>query len=585
MASLKRSLDKRHGLLCDLETPSCILEEIARSLRINADIKRMASEETYRAKVLATISSSKVPVVQAPYSDTDLSYIALFLNPDNSVDWDEESLLQAFDWVWSVRDNLALLEGYDQGYPTPTKIKSASPVYVYRYLLSLGVRTRYDTSFTEMVSVLQAQNYRSDYLYLNVCTLLAVAEKTTLMMLYAQLSKENLQSKPLEPALLSNAFKSLDNKAYRFQPRTNEEAVAAAALHFRKDISTFRVPLLAYCELANGCFTTDAYARKLLQIEKNIYDLSERFNPNFPVYVYTEGELKDMCTRLGLMRSEKMNRNYNQLLSHYMVDNFHLGPVPGVSLETPIQMQELADYPKESIVTYGSYGSSFVAYTVEELKYTFESNDYFCDPLGGIYSKEAIKTLDTFANRLKRDKHWEELKKIIYVLKKKSNDLNFQKQCFLDHYLTLSEKDQARTRELLLDLLNFGLVSRGWQEGQPWPIRHVPEYDTEEVAMHARDVLDRLRKKVNLNNPVDKAVMQLPLLRVMPKTHAIDFNRDVEHGFTVWQKLEMNWYSKKSMSCIRTSSSFTLATAYTFLNTVGVVVNQEEEFQRMKIVL
>ena len=65
----------------------------------------------------------------------------------------------------------------------------------------------------------------------------------------------------------------------------------------------------------------------------------------------------------------------------------------------------------------------------------------------------------------------------------------------------------------------------------------------------------------------------------------IILNKEPKHGSTVGQKLDAIWEVKGNESCIRTSSGFILATAYTFLSTLKVSVQQEEDFQRIKIVL
>lgn len=577
---MERSLDKRFGLHFDLETPACVILEIAWSLGIDADEQKLNMNEVYRTSVLITINKTDAYTARYPFCN-DLGHIALFLNPDDNIEWDEPLLLKSFEYTWALQNDINKIDTYTYGYPTPMRVKSASSVYIYRYLIAQGIRTRYDLKENDLIDLLNGFNYKQDYLYTNVCAFLALSDKATLISLYATL-KGSTKRQKLNTKLLEEAF---ERNEYYSQPKSNEEAVVLAAKLFRKDISSFPVPILAYCELINGQFTTSDYERALLRVNDCIYDLSERFNPVFPIQIYLESELKQMCDAIGRMKYTRVKRNYESLAAYYLEDHFHSGIIPGVPLETSIQNENITECDVKNIVTYGSYGSSFTAYTVEELIYMFESNNYFYNPSGGIYGKGAIQSLELIAKRLKHRKLWDQLFTLIGLLKQRTGNLNFCKKTFQSYYDSLDCNGKLLVESRLRMIMKLGLTFRGWKEGDVWPIRKAPSYDTDEVVVTAAILLKKFLDSLDLEDQIDKEVLSLPLIKVEPKTHVLMINNDPEDGLTLMERLEIIKENKKGASCIRTSSSYLLATAYTFLDALQLPIQQEKDFQRIKITL
>jgi hypothetical protein len=578
---MKRSLDKRIKLTFDLETPACVLLEAAWSLGINADENLIKTNEMYRSSVLATMKKLEPRFVAEPYSESDLSYIALFVNPNGDIEWEEETLIKAFDYTYRLHEHINTIESYTYGYPTPKNTKSASSVYLYRYLISKNIRTRYDYTMNDMIKIVDGFNYKRDYLYTNVCAQLALCDRNTLVQLFGSLRPDLSNKKPNEKKL-KEAFDC--SKHYK-QPKSNEEAIVLAATEFRKDISSFPVPTLAYFELVNSQFSSSPYERKLLNVNEHIYDIGSRFNPSFPMQVYLAEELKMMCDQVGVKKYTKMERNYEQLVSYYLVDTFHYGIIPGVPLETPIQNEDITNYDFKNIVSYGSFGGSFVAYTVEELVYMFEANDFFYDPIGGIYTADAIRSLELIAKRMKHRTLWKQLLAIMQLLKRKANDIEFHKESFSSYYNGLPAPSQLRLKQNLKGVMKLGLIFRGWKKGQTWPINWVPSYDTIEASFAAVAPLRKFLDKIDLNNDVDKKLFGLPLIKVEAKTHTLIMNNDISDGLTLGQRLKIVEERKELASCIRTSSSYLLATSFVFLKAIKVPIQQESDFQRIKIAL
>src|SRR4030043_1840205 len=158
-----RELDKLEGITLSLETPSFVLQEIAISRGIIVS-EEVNTNEVYRSKVFASIKNVKSYSISYPYTETDLSKIALFLNPNEDVEWDEDTLVSAFLWTCKVSRNIELVETLSYGYPVPNNTKSVSHLYLYRYLVGKNIKLKHNTTKQELERIAKYLKFSDEYL-------------------------------------------------------------------------------------------------------------------------------------------------------------------------------------------------------------------------------------------------------------------------------------------------------------------------------------------------------------------------------------------------------------------------------------
>lgn len=584
-----RFLDKLEGVQLTLETPSCILAEIAESRGIMVDENKISSDEIYRSNVFSTIKNSKANHVSFPYSDDDLEKIALYLNPSQEIDWDERSLLSGLNWVTKISRNISLVATSEHQFPTPEKTNSVSHLYVYRYLVSMGIRLRHDTKKEEMSRVCKYLHISSDYMIGFIQSRIPLLSREELAFLSSTLDVNRKYPK-VELLKVNNIIQEGPSKQH-YQPRTPEEAIAIAAKNYSMDISSFEDPLFIYMKLGYGEFPLDDYSSKLSDVFKNSYEIGINFNPFFPSSVYTSESMKKLCMKDGLRKTNSIEMNYEQLQVSFFVKRFHLGIIPGSPLETMINLDSISDTDKSLFLTYGSSITSWSTYTVAELRGIFQEHKCFYDPIDGIFEKEAILSLVELSRKMSSKsmlkssikREWESLYRLVIELKEAVNDIKKYCRDLSEFYLKQTPEKKDRMKKILRDILHLGLYARGLRNlSECWPIWEVPPSDSDLSKKISGEKLYELMMYVNAD---DSKVLLLPLLKVEAKSHTIHINHDYTKGLTIGDRLKI--MSEGNMgsgeSCIRTTSSYLLASGYTYLSALGETF--EQDFSKIKIVL
>lgn len=578
-------LDKRVGIPISLETPCCVLVEIALSLKMRVREERLLRDEEYRVSVLRALRQAEPYALQEEFSDEDLAHIALFVNPGEH-EWDLDQLLEAFTWIESIMERPKLVRSNSVGYPTPVKPYSSSVAHVYRYLVAKSIHVSPNSSEEEIFAVLAGLDLRQDFLFNQTVVYLASLRKKEIAEFYRLITSRTRKPQPIHwEHVQATVIKYKSGNRQCLYPSSNEDAVAAAAVCFGKDVGSFRFPIETYWELVQGVFPTDAYAKRLLATNDTVYDLRKNFNPNFPIELYEDEVLRAQCMDLGLLRYAQPERNYHLLVAYHITNNFHYGLKVSVSLETPMRNVDLSTESAAQIITYGSFGSRFTAYTVKELCSTFQTNEYFYDLHEGICSSDSIAQLEVMCRKMIRNPSWKKLLGVIAIVKKKMVDIKLHQDEFFAWYRALTDSEQKQSEELLREVLRIGLRFRNWQPGEPWPISEVPPYDSNTCAFNTADELDLLVEKLSVKDKVVEKIASLRLIYVEAKTQTLLLVNLYREGRDILQRLIIAQERVHYDSCIRLTSTRLIATAYVFLSAIGAELHQKDEFKRIEITI
>lgn len=578
-------LDKRHDILIDIQTPSCVLTEIAFSLKIKVNELRLVTDHEYHVQALRAVRQAKPYELSDEYTDDDLSHIALFVNP-NENEWDLDELLEAFTWIESIMKSPRLVRTGALGYPIPSKPRSSSAVYVYRYLTSKGLKLSLRSTESEMFELLSNFDLQRDYLFNSALCHFSSLTRKEIAAFRQMIINTQRVAKPLKWSQVRDNVIDLKNGRFSsLHPTSNEAAVAITAVRLNKDISSFKFPIAVYWELIQGLFPTSSYSKDLLEANETIYDFDKNFNPNFPIEAYSDQSLRKLCIDLGILYYTKMSRNYEQLISYHIANNFHHGLKVGVSLESPILLADLSSTPSAEIITFGSFESRFTSYTVEELTSTFQTNEYFYDLYDGICSSESIAQLEVMCRKMIRKRPWKQLLETISIVKKKMNDLKFHKDEFVSWYNSLADVEQKQAKDLLYEVLHLGLRFRNWLPGKKWPVSEVPGYDSNEVAFITAPNVEEVVSSLSRSDHISQKISSLRLIYVEAITHSLLVVNLHNEGLNVLQRLKIVQERNHYQSCIRLTSTRLIATSYTFLSAIKAELEQEDEFQKIEITI
>jgi hypothetical protein len=131
--------------------PSCVVYEISQSLGINVNINMLDSLE-YRSRITATMATIKSTSVTPPYSKEDLQKIALYVNPDKTIGWNQSSLRDVLSRMEKkyTPDNVPPGLGLLIGNPTPERPDSVCLSTLYSWVNMLGGNTNYSIPSHEL---------------------------------------------------------------------------------------------------------------------------------------------------------------------------------------------------------------------------------------------------------------------------------------------------------------------------------------------------------------------------------------------------------------------------------------------------
>lgn len=273
--------------------PVFVIEFIAKSLGIRYNYESLDWKKdeikikTLTDSILLTLEEEDMVIHNI---ETHLRDIALFVNPESSVQWKKRTILM--DSFWSIHNftpKIPLKENEVFGYKTEATPYAIDPMMTYLIAYHYGIPMNRDTQLESIQREIINYSVQLTPLRINIITKLTRMSRRGLI---------DIKNKflPESPTDTSNNFPCI------LYPLTNSEAIERCAKDYRWDISLSRDPISEYIELdrvANDkyCPIDDEW-RKVFDVNRQYFHLDFRYIKKFD-HLYTENIKKGLIYRNG----------------------------------------------------------------------------------------------------------------------------------------------------------------------------------------------------------------------------------------------------------------------------------------------
>ena len=593
-----------------LNTPSCVIIDVALSRSIILDIKNL-SEVNYRSDVIRTINNIPPHIVNLPVSNVDLPKLAQYLNPDPNVNWTKSTLLSCFTHVMNLSKSTSVpqLEDLNKvriGDPEPNIFKT--PIFIlYKWTLILGGIPTHSMTPENILNYIVLLKSSRSVLISKLFNLLVKDNKTI------ALSLINSTNSEIDPTALGRIPSEEVTRYYSTSqkvvlqspiPLTKIDAVVSAA---GKDLDlTYSDSILQdyYSMFLNGNLQVfySIHMNNVIKLNPLAYNLKHTFNPIFPASFYELSTLTKIAAveNIEIPAPTTKNYVYQELSTSILVDTFYSSARHGIlNFTTSISLTDILDEDDSPIVYYGHI-ESFTPFTVAELCNYFDSEDGFVLPARSrsiVLSKESMdklkfiinlnlrklrqKTTTLFAhlnqtnvNNRKELKHiheWNELSRIISLVETRQVDINSRKIYISKLYTQMESRGKEESKSMVSKILQLGLFMRGWDGiSKVLPIAVVPKYDFDVVEARASIKLVEFMEYCK-GLKIANVILGLPLIGYKNGSYEININKT--KGLTVGDRLKIVMEGKHGgniNACMRMSSNYMLYSACFYMISIDV---------------
>lgn len=602
-------------------TPIIVLQEIADAHGISYNINYF-SDESYIRQTIQEIHRHKVVTVQPPYTTEHYRYIARFINPKSS--WHIQTLNIAFLFIQRYMGEYyeIPLELDQLGPQTPEHPQSLNACILYKLCRYYQINTYPHMTLEDMAIAIRLLSQPISILTDILNSHMETYSKSTLINMLIS-SNNCMDRKPLieffphytvpsdnpeevtsESLVDDSEFTHEDLDASfhnlreavsrwnRIQPKTKAEAIVLAALNYKIDISGSQNPLLEYSLLQNPPYIpADPSLRSKIQIlGRDALRLDHHFNPMLPPSCYIEDDLRAMAIREGYLPSDLSFSNPYELLSiAYVSNTFHAGPQDGMlNTETPFSLDLVHELDPHVIVCYGSKAATremgLIAFRYAELAEQFHHAKNFTNPMrttyphtGEIFEALAIRKLKFIVNTAPSGESQEamlERQQLAQAILEVElfNDSNTQQyRAFYQVYLSADISTKEAIRDAIIALFELSMFMRGWDGHGNYPIREAPVDNQEEVDIRVSQGISRFEEKCLHLNEIGNIILNLPLLQY--RGGIFSASTDVSQGRTIEERIQIvrqGDNTSNTNSCIRLSSNWLAASAYRYMQIIGL---------------
>lgn len=557
-------------------TPDWLIHEIAESKGFVCDLTRL-KEPLYWAGTVCAISSA--PKLSRP----SLSEMVALINPDPKLNWSIPTLKQAYKRLKRLA-KMPPQKLLDQlghiGHPTPSQPAGLTPAcFVYRALTQLGVTICKDTTVGQLSELAKLVGLPNQEQQAWLAQSLAEAKFSikewgaSLLLL----GDSRAAPQPCCQDLLAETHAHIEQSIVEYlQPRTHNQAIVLAALHFSLDISKAAEPLTEFYRRQHGLDTfADPHCRQIQQLNPKAYNLEVYFNPSFSLELHQH--TLEYLGKLYGIRGED-HEIYEQLQERALVANFYPGVVHGlVNFSSSLSREDLTT-PDQPVFCFGSDSLGYVAHLASELSWGFETTMDYSNPEGGAFDLTSIASLKSLLGGMTRRRNREvaELSGLKEAIKKVETYMsNFDRrlQRLRQWYQDLKPDQKEVTADYLKLILETGLYMRGWAgRPEPYPIELVPYKNKEITCILASEALARLDEFTELEaEQTCKTIHDLPL--IIYKDGRWLISERLEEGLTIAGRLiivKVGERGNNMNSCIRDTSNWLVSSAARYMTTLGI---------------
>jgi len=570
-----------------IHTPKIVLEEVASAHGI-----------TIRSLVEETDSNSCL-TVREPYKTGHLRAIARYVN--TNCNWNRNSLLRSYEFLQQFIYDKCVIpsDKIDYGPQTPEKNYSYNACMVYKLIKVWGLRTNYDTTFDEMVNMINMYMMSKDVLISKIETIINTCEKQVLISMINESSKVlsvkndiliqrvNYSDKiSLESIKQVCESYTIENLLTRVIPSSITEAVVLCALNKKIDLS--------YCddimkEYTNKGQTLDPFMRNRLLCNPLIFNLNYYFNPYMPENIYNKEMLKNLVKYEGTTEEDifiSNLTNYEYLKNASFKTNIYHGiQINLESVETIIYHDEISKIKDMSrVVCIGTINKLFPT-TYYELAQYWDNGHECLNPINGeVISRSIINKIyairrysSEFNLSINAKNELNELIDVIRnneAIKMSRYDLL---NTFYDDYMKLDDGKKNLVILCLRQIFNMAMTMRGWDGKNSYPIEDAPVKEQTEIDISVSNEQYKLNQLCEQLCDDKDIILNLPLViyrngSFLPAAH-------VDIGITLADKLKIIAEGKGVNSCIRMCSNWLASSVYKYM----IILRMDEPFDINKL--
>lgn len=501
---------------------------------------------THDVDSIKDLSKLKVVKVSKEPRDEDYEDIAEFLNPHEQ--WQESKLIKAWLFIQefmnsriSVKWNLE-----HTGLQTNEHPYSLNVCMLYRICLEWSLPLKVDTTTKHMINMIRIS---------------LVAPKELRVFICSKIRTNYDDAKDNETTI--NRLSLIKDKLVGLrEPSTNCEAIALSAYIYKKDITYSKYPIVDYYSKTQLSKYNDPVLLNIIKKNPKIIDLSETFNPLFPIEYYSRYDLKKFSERVGFTDILLNAAMYSNLQLSYITENFHNGWQLNMIRDTTYVSWYNVDERKD-LICFGDHISGFTPFVPEELEQMFNYYKSFIHPVNTEEElpERLVTTLQIIATN-----HYPSLASVIRKIKL-ADSLGDKDYRDLSRWsLKLSQQEIIYVRNLLTKILELGMYCRGWKgDKDPWPLKKRP---------YEEEITDGLVTVAfwpvyeEYSNKLGKKLLDLPMYKYFFGTWKKVI--DPKDGLSLYERIKMIKENPNVYACIRMSSNILVYTAYKYMIEFGM---------------
>lgn len=515
-------------------------------------------------KDIEQLRSKKVVTIGEDLKESDLKYIATFINPFSN--WTQKNLLRAWMFIQCfMSDKVTVKFNLDNiGIPKEENPFSLSNCMLFRICREWSIFTDQNTSTQDMINYItlsiEISSYDSDVkLMRNFLFTKLKGEKA--------LSRDNLKEDILVAIDIDK------------DPENNVEAVARFACIEKMDISYARIPFIDYYYYYHASKFADPKLRKIYERDKTVIDLNRSFNPLFPPIYYDRRKMRIMLKKKGYTRMIQAEEIYSQLEIDFLTDNFQIGWLPLEKEDcTAIEKIPLDEIfvDEKPILSYGNGYDGYYYYTFNELIQIYQNYRSFVVPC----KVDELLLPDSISRLLFFSRNNKELSDVLNVISAQNVQYDEETKELSLWFSGLPQEDKDYISLILTNLIEASMYMRGWKgTGDSYPLKKRFTSDEEKMEANIKSRIEFLGQEYH-QKELAKKILSLPLYKY--SYYSWKRSHDKHDGLTIWERIEivaMGEGQRNISSCYKLSSNYLASSGYRYT----IVFGMKEPFRIDKL--
>lgn len=606
----------------DSNTPICVIYEIAQCLGFDIDVEQ--TDSYYVSKVIRSIPEVKSNHIRktshesGKFSMKELSSIAQFVNPDESIRWSTSNLKKAYKHIYSLNDVVEMPPvDFKIGQKDMDNLYAYNACMLYRVCIYYGIQTSRSMSMEDMGEMITKCHLGRDNLERNIINAVrrlplvdlvsiisspifknSVDKRNVKLNVYDEVKDLEVINPELEDVKcqinmedLLSTYKLLNNTRYlmnRFKIKTHEEAIIMAAIFYEINLTEAKNPYEQYLHLKRTTGSVyipvnDPEFKERYISNPDWFNLQKTWSPYFG-YLINKKQLDRFAYAEGYTEKDILNSDTLSLMHmSRVVPTFYISKHPNCKLTTTtIEMEDIKELHPQGFVSYGIHeGGNWNLFKISGLSNSFKVYKEYLNPsnTSEIISNISIRKLKNIAKDIVKQRNipeslrfeYQDLINSMNLVDLYSHANNEKARCLANLYRI----NPQEIENCLIKLLHAAYYMRGWKVGnnKDFPItRDKTQFEhnlQSEVDINVTRSISEFEQAVSSSTPEIKDIFEnLPLIGIKRCNRKISFRskNTPEEGITVFGRIEIVKAGETPHSCIRMSSNYLAISAYYYMS-------------------